>query len=563
MKFNYINSCNGRKAQIVVILYNYWTYPCFHGFGAFTHFFMYKGHRCLVFEQLHYNLFDILRFNNFVGFNIHHVQRIAYQLFCALRYIHSDCNKIIHCDVKPENILLSAFEGSDIKLIDFGSSSHMGSCFFSYIQSRYYRAPEVILGLPYTSSIDMWSVACVLYEICTGEPLFRGRNELEQLILISSLLGDPPMSMLIKGKKVEDFYLRTRVRDDGNSRYIRRVSSQHIPESMYHSPQSLLSRADVSSEDYELYYELVQLLWELLCWDSSKRLTAEQALNSRFFKVGSIASSLTSNQSPVLVQAQQPLSSPERSCESLSSFFQQNNLPRPTLSPGPKLHHPKETTSPQTEEEHVPLSNDSALHNSLVHKHKRLHSAPICRLESEAGISNVPIASDGSGSSPRPVSEANTLLLSHSDSARVIETPNFVPSKILTPEDYRTPPLIMKSVQEGQLSRPPFMCSPKLRTPPVSVSQSGIVHPPLFEDIHRTTPSPEGILSPQSIPLCKEYLPVGLPKNSSILSPLVARSGVDRTIGHIQEGRTRERNLSTIFLPSPQIQSSFNPTLSH
>ena len=41
---------------------------------------MYKGHRCLVFEQLHYNLFDILRFNNFVGFNIHHVQKIAYQV---------------------------------------------------------------------------------------------------------------------------------------------------------------------------------------------------------------------------------------------------------------------------------------------------------------------------------------------------------------------------------------------------------------------------------------------------------------------------------------------------
>lgn len=64
--------------------------------------------------------------------------------------------------MKPENILLTEHNGCDIKLIDFGSSSHSGSCFFSYIQSRYYRAPEVILGLPYTSSIDMWSVACVL-----------------------------------------------------------------------------------------------------------------------------------------------------------------------------------------------------------------------------------------------------------------------------------------------------------------------------------------------------------------------------------------------------------------
>lgn len=84
------------------------------------------------------------------------------QLFCALRYIHSDKNRIIHCDVKPENILLKQYHGFDIKLIDFGSSNHSGSSFFSYIQSRYYRAPEVMLGLPYDSSIDIWSVACVL-----------------------------------------------------------------------------------------------------------------------------------------------------------------------------------------------------------------------------------------------------------------------------------------------------------------------------------------------------------------------------------------------------------------
>ena len=64
--------------------------------------------------------------------------------------------------MKPENILITEYNCFDIKLIDFGSSSHSGSCIFSYIQSRYYRAPEVILGLPYTSSIDIWSVACVL-----------------------------------------------------------------------------------------------------------------------------------------------------------------------------------------------------------------------------------------------------------------------------------------------------------------------------------------------------------------------------------------------------------------
>lgn len=155
-------------------LYNYQTYPLIKIKLTVPSFysFMYNGHRCLVFEQLHYNLFDILRYNDFSGINIHHIQRLGYEVFfilsyhsqllCALRYIHSDKNHIIHSDVKPENILLTRHDGCDIKLIDFGSSSYSGRSIFSYIQSRYYRAPEVILGLPYDSAIDLWSVGCVL-----------------------------------------------------------------------------------------------------------------------------------------------------------------------------------------------------------------------------------------------------------------------------------------------------------------------------------------------------------------------------------------------------------------
>ena len=89
-------------------------------------------------------------------------KRYFCQLIAALDYLHNTV-RAIHRDIKTENVLLTE---CGIKLIDFGSSSHMGSCFFSYIQSRYYRAPEVILGLPYSSSIDMWSVACVLVSRC-------------------------------------------------------------------------------------------------------------------------------------------------------------------------------------------------------------------------------------------------------------------------------------------------------------------------------------------------------------------------------------------------------------
>jgi dual specificity protein kinase YAK1 len=87
---------------------------------------------------------------------------------------------IIHCDLKPENILLASTSpagGSlgQLKLIDFGSACFEGRTFFSYIQSRFYRSPEVLLGLSYNGAIDMWSFGCVAAELFLGLPLFPGR----------------------------------------------------------------------------------------------------------------------------------------------------------------------------------------------------------------------------------------------------------------------------------------------------------------------------------------------------------------------------------------------------
>ncbi|VDQ02756.1 unnamed protein product [Trichobilharzia regenti] len=78
-------------------------------------------------------------------------------------------NKVIHCDLKPENILLRRAGKSKIKVIDFGSSCYINECPYNYIQSRFYRAPEVILGLPYGTPIDMWSLGCILAEFITGK----------------------------------------------------------------------------------------------------------------------------------------------------------------------------------------------------------------------------------------------------------------------------------------------------------------------------------------------------------------------------------------------------------
>ena len=114
--------------------------------------------------------------------------------------------RIIHCDLKPENILLVKPYKSLIKLIDFGSSCFEHERLYTYIQSRFYRAPEVILGISYKMSIDMWSLGCIIAELIIGYPLFPGENEYEQLLCIMEMLGLPPSHMIEACSKKNEYF---------------------------------------------------------------------------------------------------------------------------------------------------------------------------------------------------------------------------------------------------------------------------------------------------------------------------------------------------------------------
>jgi len=103
---------------------------------------------------------------------------------------------VIHCDLKPENVMLFRPNEQRIKVIDFGSSCSSSHKPFTYIQSRFYRSPEVLLCRSYSYAIDMWSLGCMLVEMHTGSPLFNGKNEYEQMHKICELLGLPPQHML-------------------------------------------------------------------------------------------------------------------------------------------------------------------------------------------------------------------------------------------------------------------------------------------------------------------------------------------------------------------------------
>ncbi|XP_075393288.1 dual specificity tyrosine-phosphorylation-regulated kinase 1B isoform X2 [Tenrec ecaudatus] len=170
--------------------------------------FMFRNHLCLVFELLSYNLYDLLRNTHFRGVSLNLTRKLAQQLCTALLFLATPELSIIHCDLKPENILLCNPKRSAIKIVDFGSSCQLGQRIYQYIQSRFYRSPEVLLGTPYDLAIDMWSLGCILVEMHTGEPLFSGSNEVDQMNRIVEVLGIPPAPMLDQAPKARKYFER-------------------------------------------------------------------------------------------------------------------------------------------------------------------------------------------------------------------------------------------------------------------------------------------------------------------------------------------------------------------
>jgi dual specificity tyrosine-phosphorylation-regulated kinase 2/3/4 len=221
-------------------------------------YFYFRGHACICFELLSMSLYQFLRFKKFEGLSKSLLKRIAVQILIGLRHIHD--LGFIHCDLKPENILFKQENKSSIKIIDFGSASYKCTSYTTYIQSRFYRAPEIILGAGHSNKIDIWSFGCLLYELYSGEPLFSGENEGDQLIKIMQVLGLPPNCVIIKSKRRKEFFYGYDPIIVPNSRGVL----------IYHSEKTL----DTIIEDIDL----VHFLKKCLEWDADLRFSAEEAL---------------------------------------------------------------------------------------------------------------------------------------------------------------------------------------------------------------------------------------------------------------------------------------------
>ncbi|KAJ3033951.1 dual specificity protein kinase yak1, partial [Rhizophlyctis rosea] len=170
--------------------------------------FVFRHHLCLVFEMLSVNLYELIKQNQFRGLSTNLVRVFVSQILDALGVLGR--GRIIHCDLKPEvggvGGVFLGLDSPSIKVIDYGSACHENQTVYTYIQSRFYRSPEVLLGLPYTSSIDMWSLGCIAAELFLGLPLFPGSSEYNQVARIVEMLGVPPSYMCEKGKAAHQFF---------------------------------------------------------------------------------------------------------------------------------------------------------------------------------------------------------------------------------------------------------------------------------------------------------------------------------------------------------------------
>lgn len=206
--------------------------------------FIHRQHLCLVFELLSVNLYELIKQNQFRGLSTTLVRVFAQQLINGLALLGKA--KLIHCDLKPENILLKNLESPIIKIIDFGSACDERQTVYTYIQSRFYRSPEVLLGLPYSAAIDMWSLGCIVVELFLGLPLFPGSSEYNQVARITEMLGLPPSWMLEMGKQSGEFFHKDA--DDFGRRtyrlktmeqYSREHSTKEQPSKKYFSATTL------------------------------------------------------------------------------------------------------------------------------------------------------------------------------------------------------------------------------------------------------------------------------------------------------------------------------------
>ncbi|KAE9544145.1 hypothetical protein AGLY_001834 [Aphis glycines] len=218
------------------------------------------GKIILVSELMKKSLYDIIE-NGECPLSDYRIKTYMYQMLEGLRYLHE--NGFIHRDIKPENILLRSRDKL-LKIGDFGTTCHYtdGHPYTEYVATRWYRSPECLLTRGwYNSKMDIWATGCVLYEIATGQPLFDGRDENDQMEKVDRVLGSPDQRLINKFMKHKSdvFVARYEIK--------RNEKTAGIGLHSVYQP-------------YRPAYELIK---DMIVYDPSKRYSADRLLRKAYF----------------------------------------------------------------------------------------------------------------------------------------------------------------------------------------------------------------------------------------------------------------------------------------
>lgn len=230
--------------------------------------FSFRGHTCISYELLGANLYDYLKEKDFYPMSLSLIRGIAARMLVALTFLGRE--NIMHCDLKPENILIRGSDPSVVKLVDLGSASFDASNSYMYIQSRFYRAPEVILEQKYSKAIDWWSFGCILCELANGDPVFPGDDEKDQLGCIMEYLGPPPQSFIEassarRKREFFDEHLEPKQRQTKKGRV-------RVPGS-----KSLAKFLGVAEDD-----DFLSFVRQFLQWDPATRVAPREAMRHKW-----------------------------------------------------------------------------------------------------------------------------------------------------------------------------------------------------------------------------------------------------------------------------------------
>ncbi|PNS19341.1 hypothetical protein CAC42_2518 [Sphaceloma murrayae] len=249
--------------------------------------FMHKGHLCMVFENLSINLREVLKkFGRDVGINIKAVRAYAQQIFLGLSLMRK-CD-IIHADLKPDNVLVNE-NRSQLKIADLGSAfDAQDSEVTDVLVSRFYRAPEIMLGIKGDCALDMWSIGCTLFELYTGRICFTGPTNNQMLKAIMECRGKIPNRVIKKAEfwdqhfESDGTFLSQEYDTVTRKDVVRRINLVRPLPAKEIRTRVFASSKNLSIADTKEMSLFVDLLERCLAVDPARRITPNEALRHGF-----------------------------------------------------------------------------------------------------------------------------------------------------------------------------------------------------------------------------------------------------------------------------------------